>query len=48
MAKCNFDFKLAVVNAYLADQFSIVDKSTVAKWVKIYQARGLSGLKRSE
>ena len=55
MAKYNFEFKLAVVNAYLAgeggykslaEQFSIANKSTVTKWVKIYEAMGEAGLKR--
>ena len=55
MAKYDFEFKLAVVSAYLAgeggykslaNQFSISDKSTVRKWVKVYEAMGESGLKR--
>lgn len=55
MAKYNFEFKLEVVTAYLAgkgvykslaNQFSISDKSTVRKWVKVYEAMGESGLKR--
>jgi|SRR5699024_1765169 len=55
MAKYNFNFKLAVVTAYLtgegghkslADRFSITDKSTVRKWVKVYEVMGESDLKR--
>jgi len=55
MAKYDFKFKLAVVTAYfageggyksLANRFSIADKSTVRKWVKVYEAMGESGLKR--
>jgi len=55
MAKYNFEFKLEIVTAYLAgeggykslaDRFSIPNKSTVRKWVKVYETMGESGLKR--
>ena len=55
MVKYNFEFKLEVVTAYLAgkggykslaNQFSISDKTTVRKWVKVYETMGESGLKR--
>lgn len=54
MSKYDFAFKLTVVTAYLAgeggykslaNQFSIANKSTVRKWVKVYEAMGESGLK---
>lgn len=55
MAKYDFEFKLAVVNAYLAneggyktlaDRFAISNKSIVRKWVKVYEGMGKQGLKR--
>jgi len=49
MAKYNFEFNLEVVPSYLAvkgvykllaNRFSISNKSTVSKWVKVFEPFG--------
>ena len=56
MTKYNTEFKMKVVKEYLegsisykdlAKKYSIPDKSTVRKWVNVYESQGYDGLKVS-